>query len=76
MNVTCPSCGEKIQLDPGAERVIDRAIVTRDRSGLYRVRAESSNGELILWSEQYADLGWAHRVAADLGVPVTEQQTA
>lgn len=71
--VTCPDCGltfTPVELD--LDRIIDRARIVRDTNGQYRVRAESSNGEPILWSEQYGNLEWARQVAADLGVPVLE----
>lgn len=54
------------------DRIIDKAVIVQDANGQYRVKAMSSNGEIVMTSEQYKDLAWALKVAADLGVPVEE----
>lgn len=53
-------------------RIMDRVEIQEgSTNGQWRVRVLSSNGDLILWSEQYGNRSWADRVASELGLPVT-----
>lgn len=54
------------------DRIVDRAeVVTNIVTGKHHVRLLSSNGDVILWSDQYENRAWATAVALDIGVPVT-----
>lgn len=71
----CPTNGQPILMamtegNMTEDSIVDKAVIKLGANGQYRVRAYSSNGEIIYTSEQYVNLSHARRVAAVFGKPV------
>jgi uncharacterized protein YegP (UPF0339 family) len=56
-----------------SDQIVDYVEIVQDDNGTYRVRARSSNGEIIWTTEQYESREHALAIANDSGRPLREE---
>lgn len=60
-------------LNPDPDYIVDYVEIVEDDDGQFRVRARSSNGNIIWTTEKYTTYNWATTVAFDSGKLVKDR---